>query len=203
MAWQPDIDKTQVGVIVDNGVVILTGRVDNYTKKRAAEKAVKSVYGVRAVADNIQVKYGSNYQKTDQEIAKAAAHRMMWNSSVPEDDIEVKVENGWGYLSGEVKWNYQKAAANRAVQDLIGVHGVSNMISIKQAVEPLDIKDKIKKAFERMADVDAKNISVDVDGHTVKLRGKVHSIAEKNAAKKTAYFAPEVFEVKNELEVVY
>ncbi|WP_213521972.1 BON domain-containing protein [Nonlabens sp.] len=203
LAWQPNIDETQVGVVVDKGVVTLTGTVDNYAKKRAAERAVKSVSGVRAVAENIQVKYGSNYKKTDQEIAKAAADSLKWDSSVSEDDIEIKVENGWIYLSGEVEWNYQKIAAKRAVQNLLGVRGVSNTISIKQEVEPLDIKEKITKAFERMAQVDAKNISVDVEGHKVKLRGKVHSISEKNEARKTAYFAPGVFEVENELEVVY
>lgn len=203
LAWQPNIDETQVGVIVDNAVVTLTGTVDTYAKKRAAEKAVKGVHGVRAVAENIKVKNGSNHKKTDQEIAKAVADALTWNSTVSEEDIKVKVENGWVYLSGEVKWDYQKAAAKRAVQDLIGVNGVSNNISIKQSVEPMDIKDKIKRAFARRADVDAKNISVEVDGRTVKLSGKVHSILEKNEARKTAYFAPGVFEVKDDLEVVY
>jgi len=203
LAWQPNVNETQIGVIVDKGVVTLSGVVDNYTKKIAAEKAVKSVKGVRAVAEDIEVKYGSSFKKTDGEIAKATADALKWNSSVPADDVDVKVENGWVYLSGEVKWDYQKTAAKRATQDLVGVRGVNNTISIKQAVKPFEIKDKIKKAFERMADVDAKNITVDVDGHTVKLKGKVHSIAEKDEARKTAYFAPGVYTVKNELEVVH
>ncbi|WP_036788063.1 BON domain-containing protein [Polaribacter sp. Hel1_33_96] len=202
LVWQPNIDETQIGVIVKNGVVTLSGVVDSYSKKLAAEKAVKSVSGVRAVAEDIAVKYGNSYKKTDGEIARATADALKWNSSVPENEIKVKVENGWVYLSGEVKWDYQKSAAKRSVQDLLGVHGVSNTIAIKQAVKPFEIKEKIKKAFQRMADVDAKNITVDVEGHTVKLRGKVHSISEKNEARKTAYFAPGVYEVENELEVV-
>ena len=202
LAWQPNIDETQIGVIVENGVVTLSGVVDNYTKKRAAEEAVKNVLGVRAVAENIEVKYGTSYKKTDKEIAKVAADALKWNYSVPENDIKLKVENGWIYLSGEVKWDYQKTAAQQAVEDLIGVHGVTNSISIKQVVKPVEIKEKIKKAFERMADIDAKKISVEVEGHKVKLRGKVKSISEKDEARKTAFYAPGVYEVENELEIM-
>ena len=203
LAWQPNIDETQIGVIVEDGIVTLSGVVDNYTKKLAAERAVKNVIGVKAVAEDIEVKYGSSFKKTDGQIAKAVVDALSWSSSVPSDAVEVKVENGWVYLSGEVKWQYQKNAAKRAVEDILGVKGVSNSISIKQSVNPVEIKDKIQKAFSRLADVDAKNISVEVDGHTVKLKGKVHSISEKEEARRTAYYAPGVYTVKNELEVVY
>lgn len=203
LAWQPNIDETQIGVIVDNGVVTLTGVVDNYTKKLAAERAVKNVIGVKAVAEDIEVKYGTSFKKTDGQVAKSVVDALSWSSSVPSDAVEVKVENGWVYLSGEVQWQYQKNAAKRAVEDILGVKGVSNSITIKQSVSPFEIKEKIKKAFERLADVDAKNISVEVDGHTVKLTGKVHSISEKEEARRTAYYAPGVYTVKNELEVEY
>jgi len=202
LAWQPNIDETKIGVTVENGVVTLHGIVDNYTKKCAAEEAVKSVAGVRAVAEDIEVRYGKNYKKTDGEIAKATVDALKWNSAIPEDDIMVTVEKGWVYLSGEVQWDYQKSAAKRAVKDLLGVHGVTNMISIKPTVKPVEIKEKIKRAFQRIADVDAKNIIVEVDGHSVTLRGKVHSISEKEEATKTAYYAPGVQNIKNDLEVI-
>ncbi|MFD2914572.1 BON domain-containing protein [Psychroserpens luteus] len=202
LAWQPNINETQIGVIVKNGVVTLNGIVDNYAKKIAVEEAIKRVSGVRAVAEDIKVEYHNNNKRNDGEIAQAIVDALKLNSAIPQDEVKVKVENGWVYLSGQVEWDFQKTAARKVVADLLGVHGVTNEISIKPAVKPIEIKEKIKKAFERMANVDAKNIFVDVEGHTVKLTGKVHSIKEKDEARKTAYFAPGVFEVKNELEVV-
>lgn len=203
LVWQPNVDETQIGVIVDKGVVTLSGVVNDYSKKVAAEKAVKRVSGVKAVAEDIEVKYGDSYKKTDKEIAKAVVSAMEWNSSVPEDKITTKVEDGWVYLSGEVPWEYQKSAAKRAVENLLGVKYVANNISLKQAVQPKDIKERITKAFERSADLDAKNITVTANGHKVTLKGKVHSLKEKNDARQAAYYAPGVYTVDNELEVVY
>ena len=203
LAWQPNINETEIGVIVKDGIVTLTGTVDGYTKKRAAENAVKKVKGVKAVAEDIEVKFGSTFKKTDVEIAKSAVNSIEWNASVPNDKVMIKVDDGWVYLTGEVQWSYQKDATKRAVENLLGVRGVSNLITIKQAVEPYQIKERIKKAFERSADLEAKNIKVSVDGHRVKLRGKVHSIAEKDEARKAAYHAPGVYEVDNDLEVMY
>lgn len=201
LVWQPNIDETQIGVIVENGVVTLTGTVNTYAKKVAAEKAVKNVVGVRAVADDIEVKYGDAYKKTDKEIAKAVANAIEWNASVPEKKVEIEVRDGWVYLSGELQWFYQKEAARKVVENLMGVKKVVNNITLKQAIQPSEIKKKISKAFERLADLDANNIKVEVDGHKVKLKGKVHSYAEKEEARKTAYYAPGVYEVDNELEV--
>jgi osmotically-inducible protein OsmY len=203
LKWQPNVDETQIGVIVENGVVTLSGVVNDYSKKTAAERAAKRVSGVKAVAEDIEVKYGESYKKTDKEIAKAVVNALEWNASVPDDKISVKVEDGWVYLSGEVKWSYQRDAAKRTVEHLLGVKHVANNISIKQTVKATDIKDKIKKAFERAADLEAKNITVEVDGHTVTLKGKVHSLAEKEEARKTAYSSPGVYSVKNELKVEY
>jgi len=203
LMWQPNIDETQMGVIVEKGVVTLTGIVDTYAKKVAAEKAVKNVIGVKAVADDIEVKYGDAYKKTDKEIAKAVVNALSWNASVPDDKVEIEVRDGWVYLSGEVQWFYQKDAARKAAENLLGVKKVVNNITLKQAIEPSEIKKKISKAFERLADLDAQNIKVEVDGHKVKLKGKVHSYAEKEEARKTAYFAPGVYDVENELEVAY
>lgn len=203
LAWQPNIDETQIGVIVDDGVVTLSGVVNSYSKKLAAEKATKNVEGVKAVALDIEVKYGSDFKKTDKEIAKAIVDAFEWNSSIPEDDITVKVENGWVYLSGEVQWLYQKNAAKNAIKDLLGVRGVSNSITLKNNIKPSEVKAKIKDAFERMATLDADGIILETHGNTVTLRGKVHSIKEKEDAEVAAYNAPGVYNVKNELQVQY
>ncbi|MBE0391905.1 osmotically-inducible protein OsmY [Flavobacterium sp. 7E] len=203
LQWQPSIDETQIGVIVKDGIVTLSGTVDSYVKKQEAEKAARSVVGVKGVAEEIAVKYGTNSNKSDTEIATAAVNALKWNISVPENKIEVKVENGWVYLTGEVLWDFEKNAAKRAVETLTGVHYVVNNIALKNTVDAVDIKEKIKKAFERSADIDAKDIIVKADGHTIKLTGKVHSLKEKDKAKTTAYYAPGVWRVENELEVEY
>lgn len=203
LAWQPNIDETQIGVIVEDGVVTLSGIVNSYTKKLEAERAAKRVEGVKAVALDIEVKYGTDFKKTDKEIAKAIVDAFEWNSSVPDDDIMVKVENGWVYLTGEVQWSYQKNAAKNAAEKLMGVKGITNLITLKNNIKPSEVKDRIKKAFQRMADLDADNIILETHGHTVTLRGKVHSIKEKEDAETAAFNAPGVFDVKNELKVQY
>ncbi len=203
LAWQSGVDKTQIGVIVKDGIVTLTGVVDAYTKKIGAEKAAKSVYGVKAVAEDIQVNYSTGKGKTDTEIAKAAVNAFKWNTLVPDNKIKIKVEDAWVYLTGEVKRAYQKNAAKRAVENLYGVKGVFNTVSIKPTVEPFEIKNRITKALERSADLEAKRIKVEVDGHTVKLSGTVYSLTEKEEARKAAYFAPGVTKVENNLKVEY
>ncbi len=203
LAWQPNIDETQIGVIVEKGVVTLSGVVNNYSKKLDAEKAAKRVEGVKAVALDIEVKYGTDFKKTDKEIAKAIVEAFEWNSAVPQDDIKIKVENGWVYLTGEVQWNYQKSAAKNAVENLLGVIGVRNLITLKNNIQPSEIKDRIKKAFQRMATLDADGITLETHGNTVTLRGTVHSIKEKEDAEAAAYNAPGVYDVKNRLEVAY
>jgi len=190
-------------VAVDSGVVTLSGEVSSYAKKKAAEKAAKGVQGVKAVAEDIVVKYVSSLEKSDTEIAKAALNALKWHSSVPNDTVMVKVENGWVYLFGEVKWSYQKDSAKNAIKDLTGVRGVTNSIAIKQDVKPFEVKERIQKAFEQSAEIDARGIVVTTDGHTVTLSGKVHSIKEKEDAKKSAFKAPSVWEVKNNLKVQY
>lgn len=204
LVWQPNIDETQIGVIVEEGVVTLTGVVDSYVKKSAAQKAIKGIAGVRAVADDVEIKYGNDYRRTDKEIAKAVANALEWNPSVPDYKIDVKVSDGRVYLSGEVNWSYQKNTAKKVVENLLGVKGVNvNQITIEQKVKPLDVQNKIIKAFERSADIEAKGITVEVDGDTVKLKGKVHSIKEKEDAEKAAYKAPGVNQVVNKLRVQF
>ena len=203
LEWQPSIDETQIGVVVKNGIVTLSGTVDSYAKKREAENAAKNVFGVKAVAEEIEVHYGDGYKKSDAELAAAAVNALKWNISVPSSKIDVKVENGWVYLSGEVMWDFEKHAAKKAVENLQGVKYVVDNILLKNLVDAKDIENKIKKAFERSADIDSKSITVSAEGHNVKLTGKVHSLKEKDEARKTAFYAPGVYTVDNELEVVY
>jgi osmotically-inducible protein OsmY len=203
LQWEPSIDETKIGVAVDNGVVTLSGEVDSYPKKMAAENAAKRVIGVKAVAEDILVKLPYSLQKSDTEIAKAVINALQWHSSVPDDAVMVKVENGWVYLSGEVKWAYQKDSARNAIKDLSGVRGVSNSITIKQDIKTYEVKNKIKEAFDRSAEIDSRGITVTAEGHTVTLSGKVHSFKEKEDAEKAAYKAPGAFNVINKLQVQY
>ena len=203
LVFEPNIDETQIGVIVEDGVVTLTGFVDAYPKKAAAEKVAKGVAGVKALAEDIQVKYGDNYKKTDKEIAKAAVNALEWNASVPKEKVMLKVDNGYIYLTGELPWDYQRNAAKRTLQNLLGVKEVINNIEIGPKVEPHNIEGQITKAFERSADLEAKGIRVQADGHTVQLKGKVHSMKEKELAEKAAYKAPGVFQVQNDIVVQY
>ena len=204
LVFQPNIDETEIGVIVKNGIVTLTGRVFSYANKIAAEEAVKKVKGVKAVAEDIEVGYDTEEQKTDTEIANALVEALMWNTATSKDLINIKVEDGYVYLSGEVDWFYQKEATQRMAQHLMGVKGIFNNIKIKQQIEkPNQIRERIDKAFERSAHIDANNILIEiVDDHIVKLSGKVHSLTEKEDAQKVAFYASGVNEVENELEVI-
>ena len=201
LQWQPNIDETQIGVIVKDGIVTLSGIVDSYVKKQEAEMAARSVVGVKGVAEDIEVKYGTTSAKSDTEIATAAVNALKCDISVPENKVQLQVDNGWVYLNGEVEWDFEKNAAKKAIENLTGVRYVMNNIVLKNTVNPIDIKEKIKKAFERSADIDAGNITVKADGHTIKLTGKVRSMKEKDKAKTTAYYAPGVWRVENKLEV--
>lgn len=203
LMWQQNINDTNIGVIVEDGVATLSGVVDSYTKKLAAEKVAKSTEGVKATALDIEVKLGDNYKKTDKEIAKAAANALAWEAAVPQENIFVKVEEGQIYLSGEVDWFYQKEAAKNTVENLMGVKNVINTIDVKHGEDSNETIEKITKAFERLANIDSKNIDISVDGNTVTLSGSVRTISEKDEAQKVAYFTPGVKEVKNELQVNY
>ena len=202
LVFQPNIDETQIGVVVENGIVMLTGIVDDFTKKVVANEAVKKVKGVKAVADDIEVKYGTNYQKTDKEIAKAIISAFEWNTSIPEDKITVEVSNVWVNLSGEVEYTYQKEAAKRVTASILGVKGINNTIQIAASVEPVEVKENISRAFKRSATLKAQQINVEIFEDTVKLTGQVHSLSEKRSAQKIAYFTPGVYKVKNELAII-
>jgi osmotically-inducible protein OsmY len=197
--WEPSIDATKVGVTCVNGVVTLSGYVNSFTEKLAAELATRRVLGVRAIVEKIEVKIGGVYKRTDQDIAQAALNNLRWRTDVPDEDIKLKVENGWITLEGTVQWNFQKEAAKNAIKDLAGIRGISNVIRVITTVEPNNIKEKIKIAFERNATIDSDHVNV--DGHKVILSGIVQSMAEKRHAESAAWSAPGVTEVVDNLEI--
>jgi osmotically-inducible protein OsmY len=203
LVFEPNIDETQIGVTVDDGIVALSGMVNEYYKKALANKVAKRVSGVKAVAEDIEVKYGDDYRKTDKEIAKAAVNALEWNASVPKEKIMVFVEDGYIYLSGKVAWNYQRSSAKRAIQNLLGVKGVVNNIEIIPEAKADNIEEQITMALERSANLQAKGIRVLVDGNTVQLKGRVHSIKERELAEKSAYKALGVLHVQNDIVVQY
>src|SRR2546422_2618543 len=143
LRWEPSINAAHIGVSVKNGIVTLTGHVTSYAEKWAAEEAAKRVYGVKAVANELDVKLPGSSQRTDEDIAAAAVAALEASVSVPHDKVKVTVEKGWVTLEGEVEWQYQKEAAESAVRYLTGVKAVSNMIKVKPRVSPGELKSRI------------------------------------------------------------
>ena len=177
--------------------------VDSFAEKWAAEKAVKRLPGVKALAVEIEVKLPGSSERNDADIARAAESALKWDISVPSDRINVTVENGFLTLEGEVNWEYQRSAAKQAVQYLTGVKGVSNLITVKPKVAATDVKDKIEAAFKRNAILDASQIKVQADGGKVTLSGSVHSWAEREEAESAAWAAPGVNDVKDLIAITY
>lgn len=201
LKWEPFINASAIGVAVKNGIVTLSGQVDTYTKKLAAEKAAKRVIGVKAVAEDIQVGISPGYRKTDAEIAEAVLNALKWHSAVQEEKIKIKVEDGNVKLEGEVEWEYQRTNAKAAIENLTGVRSVINFITVKPKITSAEIQQKINAAFHRSATIDAGKITADVVGSKVILRGSVRSFTEKEDAETAAWNAPGVMSVDNKLEI--
>lgn len=199
LEWEPSIDARRIGVTVADGIVTLTGVVGSYSERWKAERVVERLPGVKGIANDIVVE--PTAQRSDTDIAKAAVDALKWNVLVPSDRIKVKVDNGWVRLTGEVNWDYQRRAAERAVRDLPGVKGITNLIAVVPGVAPEQVKKKIEEALTREALMDAQGVEVDVSGSTVTLRGTVRSWVERREAETAAWAAPGVSEVRNEISV--
>ena len=202
LAWEPSVSEKEITIAVKDGVVTLGGYVQSYAQKRAAEKAVSRVSGVRAIAEDIQVKLPTSSMRSDSEIAHAALNSLKWDTEVPDEQIKIKVQNGWITLDGTVNFYYQKNAAERSVRFLSGVKGVTNQISVRPSIAAKEVNRNISDALKRRAELDAAKISVDgIDGK-VTLNGTVHSWSERKEAESAAWATPGVWAVDDRLAVV-
>lgn len=199
LKWDARVQPNEIGVIVKDGVVTLTGWVDSYTKKWAGEEAAHRVRGVKAVANEIEVRLPSASERTDADIAAAVARALEWDAFIPLDRLDVTVAQGWVTLKGEVEWQYQKEDAERVVRRLTGVKGVTNLIIVKPRITPAELKQKIEQALVRSAETDAERITVEVEGSKVILKGTVRSWAEREEAARVAWLAPGVTSVENRI----
>jgi osmotically-inducible protein OsmY len=201
LSWDPSIRDEDIATAVKDGVITLAGTVDTYAQRYAAERAVERVKGVKAIVNDVTVKLPGAMERSDPDIAHAAVNALQWDIQVPEDRIQVKVTNGWLTLEGEVDRYYQKEAAERAVGYLMGVKGVSSLITVRPTPTPADVKQRIRASLQRQAELEADQISVETDGTLVRLRGTVRSLAERSNAARAAWNAPGVTKVENELTV--
>jgi osmotically-inducible protein OsmY len=201
LSWEPSINAAEIGVAVKDGIVTLSGRVESYWQKVAAEHAAERVAGVKAVANDLEVRLPGMSERTDEDIARAAINALEWSVLVPPARVKVKVSKGWVTLEGTVDWQFQKSAAEKAVRKLIGVKGVSDFIEVKPRVSKTEVKVAIEDALKRSAELDATQLKVETEGDKVILRGKVHSWFEREEAERAAWRAPGVRTVEDQIEI--
>jgi osmotically-inducible protein OsmY len=202
LEFEPSVDAGNIGVAVKDGVATLSGHASSYAEKLAAERTVRQVKGVHAIAQEIEVRYPSDKKTADDEIAKRALSVLKWHAMVPQDAVKVTVQKGWVTLTGVVKWQYQRKTAEEAVRKLSGVIGVFNNISLEPTVSPADIKRKIEGALARHAHVEAEGIVVNVrDGNKVLIEGRVDSWDEREAVEDAAWSVAGVQSVDDRLTI--
>jgi osmotically-inducible protein OsmY len=201
LRWEPALRPAEIGVAVEDGVVTLTGFVDSYATKLAAERAARGVAGVRAVAEDIVVRLPGSSLRADGDIARTALNALQWHVWVPDSDLKVTVENGWITLEGQLEWEFQRRAAEKAVRYLMGVKGVVNRITIKPRAKADQVREKITSALRRSGELDANRIQIETTNGKVILRGSVRSWVERNEAEKAAWGAPGVMEVEDHITI--
>ncbi|MES2229146.1 MAG: BON domain-containing protein [Pseudomonadota bacterium] len=201
LSWDPAVDATAIGVAVKDGVVTLTGHLNTFAEKHAASRAVLRMAGVKAIALELDVKLAPDHRRSDTEIAASAEQALKWNTVIPADAVRLTVDHGWVTLRGEVEWDHQRRAIEKAVRPLMGVLGISNEITLRTKPQLANLSHKIEEALTRQAIREARHIKIALDGTTVKLTGRVHSWQEREAAQWVAWTAPGVDAVINELQV--
>jgi osmotically-inducible protein OsmY len=199
LEWDPSLDHEAIGVSVAAGVVALNGYVKSYAEKLAAERAVQRVAGVRGIAEELKVRVASDPKTADHEIAKRILDIFSWNVLIPEERIQVKVENGWVTLSGSVTWNYQREEARKAAGVITGVKGISNNVAVSHQPTTADVRHRIEAAFDRQAELDAGAVTIAIEDNTVKLGGMVKSWRERQIAEDAAWAAPGVTRVEDHI----
>jgi osmotically-inducible protein OsmY len=202
LEWEPSITAAHIGVAANAGVITLTGQVESYAQKHAAETAARRVKGVLAVAEDLEVQVPFERKRGDDEIAAAIVERLAWDVSVPAETVRVQVEKGWVTLTGEVGWHYQREAAAQDVRPLHGVVGVSNQVSLKPRVNAANISNDISCALHRSYFPDPDAITVTAEGGRVRLTGNVHSLHARQVAAATAWGAPGAIDVENLLAII-
>lgn len=203
LGWEPSVNAAHIGVEVSDGVVTLAGHVGSYAEKLAAERAAQRVAGVKALAVEMEVTLAGPSQRTDADIARSAENVLQWTTSVPASCIKVKVENGWITLSGQVEWDFQRQSAAGAVRHLMGVTGVSDQVAIKPRVSSTVVKSDIEAALKRRAQSHADAISVEIRGNDVTLTGICNSWSERQLAVDSAWSAPGVHNVMDNMTVTF
>ena len=197
--WEPSISADHIGVTVKEGVVTLTGHVATYWEKQAAERSAARVHGVKALAEEIEIRLPIHFKRADDEIAAAAVSRLSWDVSVPKDAVKVKAEKGYVRLTDRVDWHYQKDSAADAIRPLSGVTGVSDQIMIKAPPNTANIADDIMHALHRTFFDD--NVNVTAEGGKVRLTGDVDSWTDRQTAASTAWAAPGTMSVQNDIYI--
>lgn len=202
LKWEPGLHHEEIGVAVKDGVVTLSGDVKSYAEKLLAEKTARRVKGVRAIAENLNVRYDWQPKTSDSEIAQRVCHILEWDPMIPKDKIEVTVEDGVVKLKGKVDWHYQKDLAFKDASKISGVVRIDNWIEVTPKVSTSDVRERIEEAFERQADLEAERIKVTADGSRVTLSGNVSSWSKRNAAERAAWAAPGVTYIDDKLTVM-